>query len=78
MPTVKQMRARMMAGHRQILEAVRDGRQITTISHGAARGFMTCRATLIGWGCIDGQQITETGRALLSEYYRANPGTRST
>ena len=77
-PSIRQMRARMMAGHRQLLEAARDGRKITTISHGAARGYQTCRATLIGWGCIEGDELTDTGRALLAEYLRANPGARST
>lgn len=75
-PTVRQMRARMSGGHRQILEALRDGRGVTTRDAAAARGLQTCRATLIGWGCVENGALTDTGHALLREYYRVNPGAK--
>ncbi|MGQ2994246.1 hypothetical protein [Variovorax sp.] len=65
-PTIAQMRARMNSGHRQVLEAARDGRKLTAIRIGDARGLITCRATLIGWGAIDGERLTGTGRDLLA------------
>ena len=72
-PSIAQMRARMNSAHRQLLEAARDGRRVTTQSQSAARGYMTARATLVGWGCIDGDQITATGEALLLEYLAGHP-----
>lgn len=66
-PTIRQMRARMNSGHRQVLEAIRDGRKLTAGRMSDARGLMTCRDTLIKWGAIDGGNITAVGRALLGE-----------
>ncbi|WP_374595477.1 hypothetical protein [Aquabacterium sp.] len=67
-PSIAQMRSRMNSAHRQLLEAARDGGRVTTPSYSAARGYMTARATLVGWGCIDGDRLTETGEALLRAY----------
>lgn len=64
-PSIKQMRARMTSGHSRWLEAMSDGHAIKTQSASEARGLMTCRATLIGWGAIDENGITDIGRALL-------------
>jgi hypothetical protein len=75
-PTVRQMRARMSGGHRQILEALVAGRGVTTRDAASARGLQTCRATLIGWGCVADGAITATGHELLREYYRVNPGAK--
>ena len=66
-PTIRQMRARMNSGHRQVLEAVRDGRKPTAGRMSDARGLMTCRETLVKWGAIDGDTITAIGRELLGE-----------
>lgn len=57
----------MNNGHRRVLQAAADGVRITAQRVGDARGFMTCRATLQGWGAMDGDQITEIGRALLAQ-----------
>lgn len=65
-PTFRQMRARMNSAHRQLLEAARDGVKISTPSHSAARGYMTARATLIDWGCMEGEHITSLGLNLLN------------
>ena len=70
-PSIVQMRARMNSGHRQVLEAARDGRKLTSSRIGDARGLMTCRATLIGWGAIDGESLTDTGRSLLADLAEA-------
>lgn len=64
-PTIRQMRARMNSGHRAWLEALRDGRKVATTRAGDARGLMTCRATLIGWGAITDDGLTTIGQALL-------------
>jgi hypothetical protein len=64
-PSIAQMRVRFAGGHRKVLEALRDGRQVTVQRAGDASGLMTCRATLIGWGCIEDGAITERGRQLL-------------
>lgn len=64
-PTIKQMRARMNNGHRMWLEALRDGREPVAGRIGDARGLMTCRATLIGWGAINESGITALGLDLL-------------
>lgn len=66
-PTLKQMRARMNSGHRQVLEAVRDGRKLSAGRMSDARGLMTCRSTLVMWGAIEGEGLTEVGRQLLAE-----------
>lgn len=66
-PTIRQMRARMNGGHRQVLEAIRDGRKLTATRISDANGLMTCRATLIGWGAIENEQLTEIGRLLLAQ-----------
>jgi len=64
-PTIRQMRARMNSGHRQVLEAVRDGRKLVTARSSEANGLMICRATLIGWGAIEDDCLTEVGQQLL-------------
>lgn len=66
-PSIAQMRSRLNSAHRQLLEAARDGRKVTTQSYASSRGYMTARATLLRWGCIEDDQLTDTGRALLSE-----------
>ncbi|WP_139222978.1 hypothetical protein [Paracidovorax wautersii] len=68
-PTLKQMRARMNSGHRQVLEAVRDGRKLSAGRMSDARGLMTCRSTLVMWGAIEGEGegLTEVGHQLLAE-----------
>lgn len=66
-PTVKQMKARSLSGHRQLLEAVRDGRKVDVISDGEWRGLRKCMATLRAWDCIDADgNLTERGRELLA------------
>lgn len=65
-PTIRQMRARMNSGHRQVLEAVRDGRKLVAARISDANGLMTCRATLIGWGAIEDDRLTNVGRELLA------------
>lgn len=70
-PSIAQMRARANSGHRQVLEAIRDGRKLASIRIGDARGLMTCRATLIGWGAIEGESLTDTGRDLLAAIAKA-------
>ena len=65
-PTIRQMRARMNSGHRQVLEAIRDGRKLVATRISDANGLMTCRATLIGWGAIDNEKLTEIGQLLLA------------
>jgi len=65
-PSMKQMRARMNSGHRQLLEAVRDGRKLIAGRISDARGLMTCRSTLVMWGAIEGDDLTEIGRQLLA------------
>lgn len=65
-PTIRQMRARMNSGHRQVLEAIRDGRKLAATRMSDANGLMTCRATLIGWGAIDNDRLTEIGQLLLA------------
>lgn len=70
-PSIAQMRACMNSGHRQVLEAARDGRKLTSSRIGDARGLMTCRATLIGCGAIDGESLTDTGRSLLADLAEA-------
>jgi hypothetical protein len=82
-PTINQMRCRMTGVHRKLLEAARDGRKIVAQRPGDAAGYMTCRATLLRWGAIEGDSITDIGRALLAkpgtttvaEFREANPGT---
>jgi hypothetical protein len=37
----------------------------------AASWLMTCRATLIGWGAIEGESLTDTGRDLLAAIAKA-------
>lgn len=64
-PTIRQMRARMNNGHRQVLEAIRDGRKLAAARMSEANGLMTCRATLIGWGAIENERLTEIGLLLL-------------
>lgn len=67
-PSIAQMRARMNSGHRQVLEAARDGKPLVAMRMGDARGLSTCRATLVGWGAIDADNaITDRGRALLAK-----------
>jgi len=83
-PSIKQMRARMNSGHRAVLLAARDGKPLKAMTVGDARGLVTCRATLRGWGALDGDNITAVGRALLdksgrqtlAEFREANPGLR--
>lgn len=65
-PSIRQMRARMNSGHRQVLEAVRDGRKLVSVRISDANGLMTCRETLIGWGAIEGDRLTEVGQQLLA------------
>lgn len=65
-PSIPQMRARMNSGHRAWLEALRDGRRLQTESASAARGLMTCRATLIGWGAVENDSITPLGLELIA------------
>jgi hypothetical protein len=67
MATIAQMRARMNSGHRRVLESLRDGTPLVVARISDARGFATCRATLVGWGAIQDGKITEIGRALLGE-----------
>jgi hypothetical protein len=66
-PSIRQMRARMNSGHLQVLEALRDGRKLTAGRMSDARGLMTCRDTLVKWGAIDGEALTDIGRELLGE-----------
>jgi hypothetical protein len=66
-PTTAQMRARMNSGHRKVLEAARDGVKLVAARLSDARGYATCRATLIGWGALESGAITALGLELLSE-----------
>lgn len=66
-PTIRQMRARMNSGHRQVLEALRDGRKPTAGRMSDARGLITCRDTLVKWSAIEGDSLTAIGRELLGE-----------
>ena len=72
--SIAQMRARSNSGHRQVLEAARDGRKLTSSRIADARGLMTCRATLIGWGAIEGESLTDVGRSLLAALAKAQEG----
>jgi hypothetical protein len=65
-PTIKQMKARMLSGHRQVLEAVRDGKKLDARSDGEWRGFRKVIVTLKAWGAIDDNGITEIGQQLLA------------
>lgn len=51
-PTVAQMRARMLDGHREILAALVEGRPAQASRAVNARGLSTCRRTLLTWGAI--------------------------
>lgn len=39
-PTIRQMRARMNSGHRQVLEAIRDGRKLAATRISDANGLL--------------------------------------
>jgi hypothetical protein len=66
-PSISQMAARANSGHVAWLKAYNEGRTPKAQRAGDARGLMTCRDTLLKWGAIDGDQITDVGRALLRE-----------
>lgn len=66
-PSIKQMRNRMHAGHRVVLEAVRDGRKLNPLTAGEARGDRTSWLTLRRWRAIsDDGYITTIGHQLLA------------
>jgi hypothetical protein len=66
MTSVKQMKARMLPGHRQLLEAIRDGQKFSTPTDCEVRGYMKLRRTLSMWGAIDRDGLTDVGRELLA------------
>ena len=70
-PSLAQMRCRSTSGHRIVLESARDGVPLRTTRASEARGLMQCRATLIGWGCLEDNALTDAGRALLSAIAKA-------
>ncbi len=65
-PSLKQMKARMLSGHRYVLAALRDGKKVTANSDGEWRGYRKVIVTLRSWGAIDDNGITEIGRQLLA------------
>jgi hypothetical protein len=67
-PTVKQMKNRMHAGHRECLTAIRDGKQIghPGITAGEIRGYRVILDTLRRWGAVNDAGLTDIGRQLLS------------
>jgi hypothetical protein len=59
----------MNSGHRAWLEALRDGVKPGHPNMPASewRGLVTCRQTLLGWGAIEGDRLTDVGRQLLGD-----------
>lgn len=66
-PSLAQMKVRSNSGHRNALAALAAGRPVLgpTASPGQYRGAKIVLATLVRWGCVDADGITETGRQLL-------------
>lgn len=69
LPTVPQMRARILSGHRHALRSARDG--VPAVRTGALpseiRGMRTVLSTLRRWECITADyNLTERGAALLA------------
>lgn len=67
-PSVKQMINRANSGHLKALRAYRDGTLAVgpTEPDSAVRGMMTVLRTLRGWGCVEGDVLTDRGCALLA------------
>lgn len=68
LPTVAQMKARALSGHRQALQAIADGRLVLgpTARPSEFRGMRTVLATLYRWECLTPKGgLTERGRELL-------------
>lgn len=67
LPSVKQMKVRAMSGHKNALEAIRDGKPVAWAgsSLGEIRGYRTVLSTLRRWECITEDGITERGEQLL-------------
>lgn len=70
LPSVKQMANRMNTGHYNALKAFRDAASLehSGMTDGAVRGYLTVLRTLRGWDCIEGDAITDRGRALIAAY----------
>ena len=68
MATIKQMKARMLPFHRQVLESVRDGGDAVSehAPDSELRGYMRVRRTLIEWGAIDQNGLTSIGKELIA------------
>lgn len=69
MATVKQMLARMHAGHFQALERVSQGLPMfahgSRVTAGDYRGARKVSGTLCAWGVVKDGALTEAGRELL-------------
>jgi hypothetical protein len=70
--TLNQMAARMHDGHKDLLEAVRDGRKLDRCT----LGDVTALHTLARWGAVAGGKITPIGVELLARWHRVRPSRR--
>lgn len=50
----------------RVLRTLRDGTKYETRTLGEARGYIKCYHTLIRWGCVQGDALTELGSTLLA------------
>lgn len=67
-PSIKQMVNRANSGHLRALRACRDDTLAVSEAEpmSSVRGMMTVFSTLRRWGCVEGDQLTERGRELLT------------
>lgn len=67
-PTIKQVKARMLDIHRQLLEHAAGHRVLPDVKGMAeARGRARAHDTLCRWGALDADGITDFGRQLIDQ-----------
>lgn len=67
-PSIRQMRARMTGIHRRVLEAAAKGQALEPSRLADEASIALHRSTLVRWGAIDGNALTDIGHLLLGQY----------